>query len=46
LAVGDGKGTILSFIYILRFKEKTPARGEKLQMKRRERGGTPGTEKR
>jgi hypothetical protein len=31
LAVADGKGTILSFIYLLLFKEKTPTRGEKLQ---------------
>src|SRR6266436_5721980 len=31
LAVADGKRTILSFIYLLLFKEKTPPRGEKLQ---------------
>jgi hypothetical protein len=29
--VADGKGTILSFICFLLFKEKTPAKGEKLQ---------------
>jgi len=31
LALAGGKGTILSLICILLFKEKTPARGEKLQ---------------
>jgi hypothetical protein len=34
LAVADGKRTILSFIYLLLFKEKTPAREEKLQTAR------------
>ena len=32
LAVADGKRTILSFIYLLLFKERTRAEGEKLQM--------------
>ena len=31
LAVADGKRTILSFIYFLLFKERTPAEWEKLQ---------------
>jgi hypothetical protein len=35
LSVADGKRTILSFIYLLLFKERTRVEGEKLQ--------TPGT---
>jgi hypothetical protein len=37
--VADGKGTILSFIYFLLFKERTPVKGKKLQTLRTECGG-------
>ncbi|HET9373369.1 MAG TPA: hypothetical protein VFO40_00240 [Chthoniobacterales bacterium] len=41
-AVADGKGTILSFIYFLLFKEKTPAKGKKLQTLGTFRGSSEG----